>query len=241
VLGLLLDAIAPRICCLCGVACKGNPWLCDACAARLMLLREPLCLRCGRPRPLACPVCVRCPDWPAGLFAVRSGAPHAGAAKDLVLALRDRELAAGLPLAALAGAGARALPLPADTHIVPVPQYRWKGLRRWGRAGNAGRGFHPAAEIARHLSRDLGLRVASRQLRRVRPEADELLSLRGRERAVRGAFRSRGDAGAHPWLIVDDTFVTGATIGACARALYYRGARRIWAVTATRLLPSAPR
>ncbi|MEE8105399.1 MAG: ComF family protein, partial [Planctomycetota bacterium] len=119
---------------------------------------------------------------------MRSGAPHVGAAKELVRALSDRrELAAGLPLAALAGAAARALPLPRETRIVPVPKHR----------RNRRRGFHPAAEIARHLSRDLGLRVVPRQLRRVRPEANELVSLAGRERAARGAFRSRSGAGAH--------------------------------------------
>jgi len=184
-------------------------------------------LRCGAPRPLPSPVCARCPDWPRTLLAVRCGALHAGAARDLVHSLKFHgNLAAALPLAALASAAARELPLSAEALVVPVPLH-WRRRRR--------RGFNQAAEIARRLARDHGLGMHARLLRRVRGGASSRTRTRsGRQREIRGAFRApRGVKGCEI-LLVDDVVTTGATLGACARALARRGAAAIYAVTATR-------
>jgi len=223
----LLDALTPPFCVLCRGPPGALPWLCAACAERLDLFRGAACLRCGAPRPLPAPLCARCPEWPRRLVAARAAAPHAGAGRELVHALKFRgSLAAARPLGHLAAGAARQLALPGDTVVVPVPLH-WRKRRR--------RGFNQATEIARVVARELSLPLRPRLLRRPRPGIGAVhRSVRGREREVRGAFRASPRTRACHVLLVDDVLTTGATIGACARALARRGVGGVWAATATR-------
>jgi len=222
-----LDALSPPLCVLCRGPPGGLPWLCAACAARLELFRGPGCLRCGAPRPLPSPLCASCPEWPVRLVAARAAAPHAGAGRELVHALKFRGvLAAARPLGHLVAGAARQLVLPPDTVVVPVPLH-WRKRRR--------RGFNQATELARVAARELSLPLRPRLLRRVRRGIGAVhRSVRGREREVRGAFRAAPDARGRHVLLVDDVLTTGATLGACARALRRRGVAGAWAATATR-------
>ncbi|MHC4960403.1 MAG: double zinc ribbon domain-containing protein, partial [Planctomycetota bacterium] len=120
----LLDALAPPLCVLCRAPAGALTFLCEACASRLVLSRPPLCLRCGAPSPLPAPSCGRCPDWPRALVAARSGAPHAGAARDLVGALRHAgRVEAARALGRLAASAARCRPLPAPLLVTHVPMH----------------------------------------------------------------------------------------------------------------------
>lgn len=142
---------------------------------------------------------------------------YAGAGRGLVAALKFGRLLVVADLAAaliVAGAPRGIL----DGVIVPVAPAPVR---------LAGRGFDPAQEIASALSGATGLEVAECLRRRDHGHQ------RGRSRAGRIAAAPRFTAKAtvpRRALLVDDVTTTGATLGACARALRRAGGETVFAV-----------
>ncbi len=198
-------AVVPPLCAACGRSCRPEAVVCSRCGRRLAAA-EPLL---GK--------------GPPGLDRAWSSAPHEGAARDLVSALKFRRL---LPVAGLMADRIQWL---APSHllsgaIVPVPPAPSR-LRR--------RGFDPAGELAAALAERLGLPL------------EPCLSRRGGGRQV---GKRRAERVGHPpqiqvrggvprsVLLVDDVLTTGATLTACARTLRDAGASRIVAITFARRL-----
>jgi ComF family protein len=107
--------------------------------------------------------------------------------------------------------------------IVPVPLHRWRLLTRR---------FNQAAMLAAEVSRLSGVPARMQLLERTRRTPPQVGRTRDqRQRNVQGAFRVRAGAGAEVEgqriVLVDDVMTTGATLGACARALKRAGAERI--------------
>jgi len=177
-----------------------------------------LCTRCSRRLAEAKPLAGR---GASGLDRAWSSAPHEGVARDLVSALKFRRL---LPVAGLMAERIEWLAPEGllGGAVVPVPSVRLRSL---------GRGFDPAAEIATGLA----LRIRA-PFRPVLARADHGRQL-GRRRAQRIGqpphVRLCGEA-PRSVLLVDDVMTTGATLGACARALRGGGSIRVVALTFTR-------
>jgi predicted amidophosphoribosyltransferase len=197
-------------------------------------LTPPLCAACGRSCRREAVVCTRCGrrlagaepllgKGPPGLDRVWSSASYEGVARGLVAALKFRQL---LPVADLMADRIHWL---APAHLlsgelVPVPAAPVRRRRR---------GFDPAGELAGALAERLGI------------EPQPCLVRRGGGRQV---GRRRAERVGHPpqmhavaaaprsVLLVDDVLTTGATLGACARALRAAGAVRVVAVTFARRL-----
>ena len=179
--------------------------------------RERLCGRCAATLAGAGPRLSFVP----GLDAAWSAASYEGVARQLVVRLK---FGGRLPLA---GCAARLIAERAPAEllvgvIVPVPPAPIR--RRW-------RGFDPAEAIATALASQAGLPI-DRCLSRSQGSRQV-----GRPRADRLANPPRvslvGQSPEHA-LLVDDVVTTGATLGACARALRAGGSGRVVAVTFAR-------
>jgi predicted amidophosphoribosyltransferase len=200
-------------------------------AELLGLVVPPRCALCGRECGLREQLCERCESGLGGmapcsttvpgLDATWSAAPYEGIARDLVVALK---FGGRLPLARRAGAeiAERAPPRLLEGVIVPVPPA--PGRRRW-------RGFDAAETIAAALSVESGLPIGL-CLRRSQGRRQV-----GRPRSERLAAPPRVRLAGPPppaAVLVDDVVTTGATIGACARALRSGGCGRIVSLTFAR-------
>jgi ComF family protein len=111
--------------------------------------------------------------------------------------------------------------------IVPLPLHP---------ARLAERGFNQAAEIAKALSRESGIRMDARVAERVRNTAPQT-ELPWRERAanMRHAFSCERDLAGASVAVIDDVMTTGATLDEFARTLKKCGARTVqnWVVART--------
>jgi ComF family protein len=99
--------------------------------------------------------------------------------------------------------------------LVPVPLH-WR--RGWSRR------YNQSGALARVISRQTGVKLASEALRRVRATEQQIgLSRSQRASNVQGAFKVAPERAAEiegrRVVLVDDVLTSGATTDACARAL----------------------
>jgi ComF family protein len=217
----------------CGQASARGVDLCAPCAADLPW-NTACCARCGLPLSHVEPLCGRClkvlPEFDRALCAFRYEWP--------LDALTTRfkfsaDLAAGR---VLSGALAQYLEestleecahstaLGAPQWMIPVPLHSDR-LRT--------RGFNQALELARPLSRALGIPLLPQGLRRLRATPPQTgLNALHRRRNVRGAFVAAADVRDRHIALIDDVITTAATVRECAKVLKRAGAAsvQVWAL-----------
>jgi ComF family protein len=219
-----LDFALPPRCPACGVITPEPHAFCLDCWRSLTFLGEPCCVRCGLPFEYASgeeAECGRCLADPPPFERLRAAVAYGDVARKVALKLKYH----GRPGVAetLAHFMLRHLERRPDAVLVPVPLHRW---RIWKR------GYNQAGLIASSLSRRTGVPAELDLLRRIKA-TPPLKGLGRRERAsaVRGAFKVREAgraalAGRHA-ILIDDVYTSGATAGACARALKRGGAASV--------------
>ena len=215
-------------CLLCSDAAGRISNLCDACLSDLLLLGHscPICSR-------SMPVRTLCNDCSARMPAFQSTlAPYqyAGAVKYLIgRAKFDSNLAATLSLGELLAGWLKLNLLSRPDVLIPVPLHPSR-LRH--------RGYNQATEVAKVVSKQLGIAVRGNFCERVRdtqPQS-EMVDGRARRRNVRGAFSCRNSAGELGSVaLVDDVMTTGATLRELAVQLVKAGVSdiQVWVVSRT--------
>lgn len=218
-----LDLLFPPRC----IGCRRpGTWLCADCLGQIPRICPPVCARCGTPVAKE-GICSRCQHAPLRIEGIRAAAYFDGVLRDAVHHLKyRRRKALAEPLGSLMAACWKEAAAPADV-VVPVPLHAAR-LRE--------RGYNQAALLARVLARQAGMAVNEQTLVRQRATAAQVgLDLARRQENVRGAFCCVDSALANAHvLLVDDVCTTGATLEACALALYDGGALQVHALTLAR-------
>ena len=221
----VVDFALPPRCPGCGVITQEEHSFCLDCWSQLVFLGEPCCMRCGLPfaheQGGGEAECGACLADPPRFDRARAAVAYGEIPRKVALKLKY----GGRPGVAetMARLMARHLPAAAGAILAPVPLHRW---RIWKR------GYNQAALIAAALGRLGGGDVMADLLERTKA-TPYLRGMGPRERAetVRGAFRvaerRREALAGREVVLVDDVYTSGATAGACARALKKAGARRV--------------
>jgi ComF family protein len=201
--------LLPDICQLCG-----GPARDDAELPRI----DSACSVCAQPLPVEA-VCGHCQHKPPTYDRTLAAFRYAWPVDRLITDLKFRgRLALVSVLGDLMAERFGADDSPRPARLVPVPLHP-RRLRE--------RGYNQAVELARPLSRRLGIPLDLDCCRRVRATAAQSqIPAAERARNVRGAFAVEGPVAEHV-AIVDDVMTTAHTVEALAKALRRHGAERV--------------
>jgi ComF family protein len=212
----LLDVVLPPACPGCG---REGEAICGSC--RTLLIR-----RLAEPpgAPLGLPA-----SQPAGIAQLEWCASFSGPARAAIHALKyDGEQRLAAPLGRLMGERWRRAGIGGDV-LVPVPVHAERRRQR---------GFDQAELLARAVAAELRMPVVPVVHRAAATRAQHALGRRQRADNVGRAFVvpvSLRPLVARRWVIlVDDVVTTGATLAACAQALYAAGASAVSALALAR-------
>ena len=228
----LFDHIAVD-CPVCGARSKGVV-LCPACLKEWheseFHRSTARCLRCA-----LTPIDPRAPCWdcirePPAYWATVAALPYQPPYDGLVSQLKNRHrLWVARSLGQLVSVAAQRHPQVAGALIdwvLPIPA---------STAALHQRGFNPAGEIAREVSRCMGVALSRCMLARTRIGAKQSrLGRTARLRAAVGLFEASDDVEGKCIAVVDDVMTTGGTVNAAATALLQKGARKVIVLVASR-------
>src|SRR5262245_36267902 len=231
-----LDIALPTLCVSCREPVDGEG-VCAACWARLSFIAPPFCPRLGipfvydpGPELLSMEAIASPPAYQRARAAVR----YDDVARTLVHSLKYQDRTDLAPAMGrwMARAGKELLD-EADV-LVPVPLH-WR--RGWSRR------YNQSGALARVISRQSGVKLASEALRRIRPTEQQIgLSRPQRAANVQGAFKvapeRSADITGRRVILIDDVLTTGATVDTCARALLRAKAAQVDVLVFARVVDS---
>jgi ComF family protein len=224
-LGLVVDVALPQLCAACREPVE-DQGVCAACWGKLNFIAPPYCERLGIPftyDPGPGVLSMEAIADPPAYRRARAAVRYDEVARTLVHAFKygDRLDLAPTMGRWMANAG-RELLREADA-IVPVPLH-WR--RQWLRR------FNQSMLLSQVVGGQAGVALAPLALKRVKATPQQVgLSQSARAQNVQGAFKvppdGKAEVAGRRLLLVDDVLTSGATVDACARALYRAGAAEV--------------
>jgi ComF family protein len=237
VLAPVVDLVFPPRCPLCGEGLQAQTGLCAACWSDLVIPGNPSCKLCQRPFGdgiLHETICAPCLADPPRHDGVAAGTLYNEPSRKLVLSFKHGRRIALAPMMARL-MSARLAEVDAGWLVVPVPLHRWRLWRR---------GFNQAALLAHEIAKLRGGKLVVDGLLRTKPTPVlGGLNRKARARALSGAIGVNGNRAAQlrggNIVLVDDVMTSGATTGACVRALKRAGANKVVIACFARVLDEA--
>lgn len=217
-----LDFAYPPHCLVCRQAIgEADQRLCGPCWGEIQACRQDRCPRCSCPG--ASSPCTNCAAWDPGFERALVLGDFSGVLREAIHLLKfqgHQELGHCLGRC-LGQAPEFAQALPEVELLIPVPLHP---------ARQRERGYNQSLRLAEGLAQVLHIPLCADRLKRqVATRQQARLDVEARHHNLEAAFRVAGELPAHTCIgLVDDVVTTGATLGACARALRLAGARRVW-------------
>lgn len=220
-----LDLLFPPHC----VGCRRlGSWYCADCLRGVAFVEPPLCVRCGNPTASE-GLCARCRISPLQIDSIRSVAYSEGVLREAIHKLKyEACVVLAEPLNDLMVIyWEKQVELTPPDVVVPVALHSSRLCER---------GYNQAGILARGLADHMGVELDDWSLVRQRATVPQVeLDVHQRQENVRDAFCCAGEnlVGKRT-LLIDDVCTTGATLEACAVALYDGGATTVSALTLAR-------
>lgn len=222
---VLLDALFPRRCPVCGQIPGAGEVICPPCLKKLSFVSSPVCKKCGK--EIISETMEYCLDCTRHRRSFESGISllnYNEAASRSMAAVKyknKREYLDFYADEAVRRCGWKLRQMNADC-LVPVPVHPRRQRTR---------GFNQAEILAEKLGVRLDLPVVTDVLGRRRDtEPQKSLSPAERLKNLEKAFTA-SPVSYKRILLVDDIYTTGSTIEACSRALLKAGAEKIYFFT----------
>jgi ComF family protein len=216
------------------LVCRKAQWqaVCHQCLSAFAPTR-PRCKRCALTLESGHPACQACEDAPPEFDRAFAAVDYTSPWRELVARFKfNGDVALARPLSALMATQLRKMPPRGRPQwIIPTPLSPAR-LRE--------RGYNQSWQLARHLSRQVGIPTLPNAVRRVK-DTPRMMTLEAddRRQQIRGAFEvatscRRALAGRHVAL-VDDVLTTGATLDEVTRTLQAAGVRQVsvWVLART--------
>ncbi len=232
VISSLIDLLMPGRCYMCGQIIEGKSALCPECYGKITFLSDQCCPICGKPyifpseKDLICQNCLR--EKPK-LKRLRAVFSYDAYSRELILPFKHTDRTDMAPFFSQLMIQIGQELIEHCDIIIPVPLHRRRLLKRK---------YNQATLLASKIASTCQKKMLPHTLLRTvntKPQGhDNRLQ---RKNNVKNAFlvKKKNDVEGKKVLLIDDVYTTGATLNACAEALYAAGAKRVEGLTLARV------
>ena len=223
---ILLDMLYPKKCPLCHQILKEkNSLVCPDCFQKAMPMKEPLCMKCGRPVRMEEEYCQDCRSGVHHFTEGRSIFPYGEIWRQSLVRFKYygcREYG-DFYAKAISIYGRKYLERWKPQLIVPVPLHSRKKRMR---------GFNQAAYLAERVSCFTGIPWSDNLVIKIRnTKSQKKLNASQRKKNLRNAYLVTRKITGFSVLVVDDVYTTGSTMDAMAMCLQGAGAKDVYFLT----------
>ena len=221
-----VDLLFPRRCPVCDEPVKWKTLICPGCLPKLKRVREPYCMRCGKPlADSEQEYCGDCRKGKALYLAGRALYEYDSAAASLYrFKYGGRQEYAVFFGREMAEAFEGFIKQTKAEGLLPVPLSKQRFAKR---------GYNQAALLAREIGGRISLPVYENIAERVRDTLPQkMLKPNERQNNLKRAFKiAQNDVKLSTIIIVDDIYTTGSTINALTEALQAVGVKKVYFIS----------